>query len=197
MASAANDAFCASNACINVAFQPNVYLTIFDAGESLSDLTAMDAAWALTVTFLLTLSTYFVASSWADTSWGRARLRGLQYGWLADLVDLAEIDGHFTTAFVVTTVQHNGMVLGYEGLLENLTVNSDKEITSLSLLDVTRFTLKVEDAKRSDVEGKPIPRLYLHRQSVQNVAFNVFQYVDEEPSGQLPEESLPAVHGNP
>lgn len=142
-------------------------------------LTAGDAAWALVATLILTVSAFLAASMFADSEFGRSRLRGLQYGWLADLVELAEVEGRFTTAFVVTTAHHDGIILGYEGLLENLTVNSDKEITSVSLLDVSRFTLRIDEAKRTDVAGKPIPRLYLHRPSIQNVAFNVFEYSDE------------------
>jgi hypothetical protein len=196
IASALNDGYCASHACIEVAFEPNVYRTVFQANENLDALNGDDAAWVLSLTLLLTGATYLVASWFVESTFGASRIRGVQYGWLADLVELTEVEGRFTTAFVVTTAQHSGVALGYEGLLENLTVNSDKEITSISLLDASRFTLKVDEGKRTDVAGKPIPRLYLHRSNVQNIAFNVFQFA-EEPAGQAGEESLPAVHGNP
>ncbi|MGQ0531322.1 MAG: hypothetical protein ACT4OF_01350 [Caulobacteraceae bacterium] len=196
VASALNDAHCASHACIPVAFEPNVYRTIFQANDNLDALSGDDAAWVLSVTLLLAGAMYLSASRFAESAFGASRVRGVQYGWLADLVELAEVDGRFTTAFVVTTAQHNGIALGYEGLLENLTVNSDKEITSISLLDASRFTLKVDEGKRNDIAGKPIPRLYLQRSNVLNIAFNVFQFA-EEPTGQGGKESLPAVHGNP
>jgi hypothetical protein len=196
--SAINDAWCASSAsaCVTVSFEPNVYKTLFAAGETLAKLGATDAMWVLAATLLLTIGSYVVASGFEATAFGRRRLRGLQYGWLADLVELAEVEGRFTTAFVVTTATHDGVALGYEGFLENLSVNADKEITSLTLLDVSRFTLDIGEARRTDIDARLIPRLYIPRSSVQNVAFNVFE-LDDEVSGQGWEESLPAVHGNP
>ena len=195
--SAVNDAWCEASECLTVSFEPNVYKTLFAAGDTLTKLSASDATWVLVATLLLTIGAYLIASGFETTSFGRERLRGLQYGWLADLVELAEVEGRFTTAFVVTTATHDGAALGYEGFLENLAVNADKEITSLTLLDVSRFTLNIKEARRTDIDARLIPRLYLPRSSIQNVAFNVFELGDEVTSGQAGEESLPAVHGNP
>ena len=194
--SVGNDIVCATG-CVRVSFEPNVYKILFAAGDGLKGIGAANAAWALVVTLLLTLITYMAASAFESGALGRRQLRGLQYGWLSDLVDVAEVEGRFTTAFIVTTASHDGAALGYEGFLENLTVNSDKEITSVSLIDVSRFSLDIKEGRRTDVPGKLIPRLYLPRSSIQNVAFNVFEWDENLPPGQGSEESLPAVHGNP
>lgn len=162
---------------LHTPFDPNIYHTIAFRTVPANAVGSADVAWTLFVLALLSGVTFALGSSFRAGRWGQTRLNGLLYGWLADLVEEAAGDDRFVTAFVLTTIGHDGTFVGYEGLLENLTVNADKEITSVSLLDATSFVLvvKPEGVSRVPVDRSPIPRIYFEQAEIQNIAFSVIE----------------------
>jgi serine acetyltransferase len=59
-------------------------------------------------------------------------LKGLLYGWLADM-DVGENADEAVLAYVVSDIQEDGTIVGYEGVVANTTTNAEKEITSILL----------------------------------------------------------------
>jgi hypothetical protein len=163
---------------IAVPFQPNMYASMVAIGGH-TPVAGADIAGILVETTVLSLLVYRLAPLLLDKS---ATVRQLRYGWLTDLIEQATPDNRYTTAFVLSSVQNDGVLLGYEGLVENLAFNSDKEIVAVTLLDVSRFAVHVgsKGVRRSDVRRELIPRLYIDKNNFKNVALTVYE-LDTEP----------------
>jgi hypothetical protein len=173
-----NDAVChATSFCIRVPFEPDPYHTLLRAGARHVEIDPPDLAVALASTLALSAAMFGFARPLAETETGRR----IRFGWMADLVESLEGKGRYTTAFVLSTVTAEGAFLGYEGLVENVAVNSEKEITSLTLLEVSRFIVKLKDGKleRFDVERQSIERLFIEKSQFYNVALTVFEDTTE------------------
>ncbi|MGC1304861.1 MAG: hypothetical protein WA840_21030 [Caulobacteraceae bacterium] len=101
------------------------------------------------------------------------------YGWLTDLVAQALEPNRYVTAFIVTDIRQDGAFLGCEGLLENMTIGPEKQITAILLSDCNAFLLRIGDTVTREVVHRPqqIPRLFIEGAHIQNVAFNVFEAV--------------------
>lgn len=107
----------------------------------------------------------------------RARLTVQLYGWLSELVEASRAPDRYVSAFVLTDIEHDGQVLGYEGFLENLSVDSGKQIVSLLLSDSRRFRIRMSDAgvaREALPHEDTIALIYLEREHVRNVAFTVY-----------------------
>ncbi|MDT7935280.1 MAG: hypothetical protein RQ833_11875 [Sphingomonadaceae bacterium] len=131
--------------------------------------------------FLLFLSALTLAS-WI-AGWAAHRLapaKGLLYGWLADMEDAVGGEGgRFVIAYVLSTIENDGVRLGYQGLLRNIILDSEREIRSLVLVDVDRFTHSL--TKRGQVitraiERDPLNLLKLEREDIANAVFEVFEF---------------------
>jgi hypothetical protein len=179
VATAANDLFCEnSNGCFIVPFQPNIYTTLAAASEHAGPTAGIDVAIALLEIAALSLLMYL-----SHRILDRMNVvRALRYGWLAEFVEQARPEGRFSTAFVLTSVRNDGAHLGYEGLIENIAVNSEREITAITLLDANRFVVNVTptDAVRTDIDRTPIDRIFLERANILNIALTVYE--DEDAS---------------
>lgn len=143
------------------------------ASEHGSTATGLDVAYALVAITALSIATYLT-----HLVLDRLQLvKALRYGWLAEFVELAAPEGRFSTAFVLTSVSNDGSHLGYEGLIENIAINSDREITSITLLDANRFVvhLKSDGVDRFDVDRSPIDRIFIERANIKNVALTVYE----------------------
>jgi hypothetical protein len=195
--SAANDAYSTLGLpFVTVDFEPNIYTTMLETTQTGGHAVGLDAAAALSSMLLLSGIIYGSSSIALSTQWGRSMLRPVQYGWLSDFVSEVEPEGRYATAFILTPIEHDGVFLGYEGFIENISVNSDKEITAISLLEVNRFTVTISPngVQRKDVPREAMPRLYLDRENIRNISLTIF----EEPltPEQSPDDELfaqPAV----
>lgn len=107
---------------------------------------------------------------------GVPSVRGLLYGWLAGIIERSRPKGRFVAAYVLSTIEHEGVRVGYQGLIEHVMLDSDREISSLVLRAVDRFTFKL----RGDlvINTRPatrtrLDRLYLEKTQIANVVFQV------------------------
>jgi hypothetical protein len=87
-------------------------------------------------------------------------------------------------AFVLTTTAHDGVVLGYRGLVRSIALDADREIASLVLDEVNRFTLKLHEgglttSQHGDAER--IPSVYLPRASIANAVITVLEVPPADP----------------
>lgn len=166
-----------------VPFEPNVYVEMLNAGRG-DGPGVSGAEVALTLATLLGLSAagYLATARLVTSRLVEGRLRTFLYGWAAHLIEqLREREAGYVrvaTAFVLTKIDHDGLAFGYEGALRNMTLNADKEITSLTLSEVTAFYVKLEAGrfKRTVLAGASrIPTLYLEKGDVRNIAFQIIR----------------------
>ena len=131
----------------------------------------------LVTSSLLTGAMFLVTAVAVELPPTRRFYRFLVYGWLRSLVEAAGDDDQFILAYVVTDVREGARVLGYQGSVLNMTVNADKQITSIVLEDARAFYLRMDDDAVTHI---PIPRdtpfaeLYLDGPQIKNIAFEVY-----------------------
>lgn len=169
--------------CVVLPFDPNVYRVILSQGRaagSPSDTAFLIWLVALLFPALLVAGLAYKASGWR---WVRDARETATFGWLKRWVDLARPANSFIIAYVVTTLEHEGANVAYEGIVENIALDENRSISMLVLSSCDRFLIKVSDNKveRIDVEHTPIPLIQLSSANFVNVALEVFEDVDAAP----------------
>ncbi len=156
----------------------NPYLALIAAARAPTALTSAELASILLGLVGLGIATLLVSARLVRTEAFQRRFAPLLYGWLTDLVRAAASENRVVTAFVLSEIEHEGNFLGYEGVIDTLTLSADKEVIGILLLDCTRFRLQLtgsglarDVARASSV----IPRLYLERAQIKNIAFNIYE----------------------
>ena len=180
-----------SGGCLALAFDPNVYRVILTNGRSAgmpSD--AAFLAWfvALLLPALIVGLVAYRASGWR---WVRDLREGASFGWLKRWVDLARPANSFIIAYVVTTLEHEGANVAYEGIVENIALDDNRAIKMLVLSNCDRFLVRIsaDKVERIDAAHAPIPLIQLEAENFVNVALEVFEDVDAiaEPDGTEPD----------
>jgi len=149
---------------------PNPYLDALRLASGADKAQSLVLPWMLFNLAALTGLTFF-ATQWLL---GRglekyAVVRNALYGWLAEATAVEGAIG-----YVVTSLELDGATIGYEGILEYVTLDSSKQVVSLVLSDCELFTLV---AKGGMVHRVPNPRqtplenIVLHREAIRNMAF--------------------------
>jgi hypothetical protein len=185
------DVFCSHGPCFRVEHEPNVYVVLFTAALTKSAPTAPvtpygRATGTEVVTILLTLVcltwlSFASARATVNRLAGKEAVKGMLYGWLSDLA-VGENDLEAVLAYVVSDVQEDGTVVGYEGVVANMTTNAEKEITSILLDSCEIFYLRVSQrgvSRRESTRDSDIGQLYLDRSHIKNVAFERVKFVDD------------------
>lgn len=179
----------ASLRLIPLPFDPNVYVTLLTAGRAGSDGVLSGGAIAAVLLTLLLLSAigYVATASFITSAWAERHLGSYLYGWAADVIRQVKQPGyiHVATAFVLTSIDGEDTAFGYEGMLQNMTLSSDKEITSITLAQVTAFYVKLEAGqfkRRALPRTSGIPTLYIPKEQIRNVSFTVFAVPADEAS---------------
>ena len=167
---------------LTVDYDPNIYVDLLAAGKPGFTLNGWGIFSFLASLVVLCVGGFLVTLALMSNAAVEKRLSGLLYGWAADLVgQMREKDPKYVrvaTAFVLTTIEHEGAMFGYEGMLQNMALNPDKEIISISLKDVTAFyvDMKPGEFKRTVLtKTEGIPNIYLEKSQIQNVAFSVYR----------------------
>lgn len=167
---------------LSVPFNPNAYAALAATGHetAAAEISGGDIAAILLHLLFLSAAGYLLAI-WAVTSrWAEVHISPFLYGWAAEVVRQVKEPGyvHLVTAFVLTSIDGEETAFGYEGLLQNMTLSSDKEITSITLTQVTAFfvELKAGEFKRRALPNTSgIPNLYIPKDQIRNVSFTVFR----------------------
>lgn len=173
---------------------PNPYVTILGLKDAVPGEGAI--AMILTLFCLQSVLAFALVGHVIRKDVSKGHYTRALYGWLSDLVEKSGRPERYVTAFVLTGVEKDGRFLGYEGLLENMALTSDKQIASVMLTDVSMFyvTLEGDQVGRTDVKrSRPIPSLTIAASEIKNVAFQVFELVSEDEFENLPAE--PADEG--
>lgn len=101
---------------------------------------------------------------------------GSLYGWAAQILEEATTPAHVINAFILSDVESGGTYLGYEGVLTDLRMNGDGEITSVTIRQCERFTIEISNGKvvRSPLKRPVIPYFVIEADNIKNIALNVY-----------------------
>ncbi len=107
-----------------------------------------------------------------------ALFRFLYGTWSGMLAQLAPEEGYtkHLAAYIVTDMENEGRWIGYEGEVESLSLNSDKQITHLTLSNSKAFylTAGLYSLTHDVVERqRAIPRILIDKAQIKNLAFQV------------------------
>lgn len=110
--------------------------------------------------------------------------KSLVYGPLADVIESANGDDKFITAFVVTKIAEGGRFVGYQGVVDSLFRDDDRFPCKVVLKDVVPFYINftADEPIRQDT-NQVIDWLVLHSGDWHNIAFRVYQLVDDREEG--------------
>ncbi len=168
------DVYCAQGgSCLRVSYDPNAYATLFNVALLRQPVTGLEAFSLLFTIIALTAASFFITRRIAAAPATATALRGVLYGWLADVVVASGAD-EAVLAYVLSDVQDDGTLVGYEGVVANMTTNADKEVTSVLLSSCETFYLRVTASgvlRRKAIRTSRIPQLYLDRSRIKNIAF--------------------------
>lgn len=162
------DLACFRVACTQVSYNPNVYEEVFlHTG-------ARRLSIPYTLSYVLALS---CAAFWCSLQTRRLLfVRRATYGWLEPLLSQQSNDRTFVAAFVLTGIEHEGVLLGYEGVVEAINLGDNKEIINISLSSASRFLVRIgsDSMQRVPVDGT-MPMLTIDRSQIANIAFEVIE----------------------
>ena len=149
---------------------PNPYLDALKLASGADHHKSLALPWILINLAALTGATFLATQGLLGWSLQRhALVRNALYGWLAEATAVEGAIG-----YVVTNLELDGAAVGYEGILDYVTLDSSKQVVSLVLSDCELFTLV---AKGGMVHRVPNPRqtslenIVLHREAIRNMAF--------------------------
>lgn len=170
----------------------NPYLLFVESTE----LSALDAAWVLFsgLAFLAIMAviTGFLTGRAALAIAGKSRF----YGPLSDIVESAKGDDKFITAYVLSKIQNDERLIGYQGTVDSLYRDGDRFPSKVVLKDVVPFYLRFgESAPERDEADQLIDWLVLSADDWHNIAFRVYQLVEETPDGASPAAAEDAKEG--
>ena len=169
-----------SGQCLALGFDPNVYRVILTNGRSagtLSDGAFLSWFVSLLLPALIVGLVAYRANAWR---WVRDLREPASFGWLKRWVDLARPANSFIIAYVVTTLEHEGANVAYEGIVENIALDDNRAIKMLVLSSCDRFLVRIsaDKVERIDTEHATIPLIQLEAANFINVALEVFEDVD-------------------
>ncbi|MBS87866.1 MAG: hypothetical protein KKB67_09795 [Alphaproteobacteria bacterium] len=141
---------------------------------------AIDLAWA----FLSGLLLLSLLAALIGLMVGRAAIKwmdkSLIYGPIADVIESANGDDKFITAYVISKMSEGTRFVGYQGTVDSLFRDDDRFPTKVVLKDVVPFYLELGDDSPVRKEAKQvIDWLVMTADDWHNIAFRVFQLVDD------------------
>lgn len=163
--------------CVSVTFDPNVYRAIIKSEATLKSPADIAVFWW----FLSLLSTAVVVGFLGRWLAGRTRiqkiLQRVNFGWLYPIVQDALPANRFILAYVVTSLEHEGANVSYEGVVEHVALDESRAITMIALSSCDKFLVKISasSVKRIDIGQTQIPLLQLCGDKIVNVALEIME----------------------
>jgi hypothetical protein len=164
---------------------PNPYYLAWRLAGADGLATSTAFAWILGLLTVLCGATYGATRWVMGSRMGRSDLIGAAlYGWFWQI---EKTRGAY--AYVLTQFEGDNGAVGYQGALESVTLDADKQLSSLVLADAELFSIKV------DVEGKVVRtatpradnklRVLLTRTEIRNIAYTPIVYEDDVAPGEM------------
>lgn len=103
----------------------------------------------------------------------------LFHGPLKGVLDKADGPNAFITAYVLTKIEHEGTLLGYEGPVASITRDEDRLPTRVILREARPFTMKIDGPRTTrEEQGSPIDWLILSATDWHNISLRVYVIED-------------------
>lgn len=103
------------------------------------------------------------------------------YGPMAEVFAKTGSDQDFIIAYVLTTIEQEGALIGYQGTVVSLLRDADRFPAKVVLKDASVFRLVMAEGRPMRREaGETIDWIALSAEQWHNIAFKVFKVVDEE-----------------
>jgi hypothetical protein len=110
------------------------------------------------------------------------------FGWLYPIIEKAAPPENYINAYVVTKIENGSDTLGYEGTVENLVLDEQRQIVGVTLINVSTFYLRMNQKGIHRVNAKSnLPHLVLRESDYHNVALVVIR--DETVPGEPSEDA--------
>ncbi|KQV58619.1 MULTISPECIES: hypothetical protein [unclassified Caulobacter] len=149
---------------------PNPYVVALGLNGAADRYREFGLFWALLNLTALSAATFGATRLVIDWRLRKhSRIRGALYGWMSEAT-ISE----GAIAYVVTTLELDGAAVGYEGLVEYMTLDSSKQIVSLVLSDCELFTMVAKGGMVHRVRNpreEPLENIVLGREAIRNIAF--------------------------
>lgn len=98
------------------------------------------------------------------------------FGWLYPIIEKASPAENYINAYVVTKIENGSDTLGYEGTVENLVLDEQRQIVGVTLVNVATFYLRMnKDGVRRINAKSNLPHLVLRASDYHNVALVVIR----------------------
>jgi len=98
------------------------------------------------------------------------------FGWLYPIIEKASPAENYINAYVVTKIENGSDTLGYEGTVENLVLDEQRQIVGVTLINVATFYLRMnKDGIRRINAKSNLPHLVLRASDYHNVALVVIR----------------------
>jgi hypothetical protein len=141
------DAFCRNHACVALGFEPDAYArlaTLLRSGgtDIRSSILVYEMGWLVA----LCAATFQVARMLTirDLRRGeRSHVAGQLYRWLALYARDVRSGDAAVTAYVLTKLRHEDLAIGYRGVVSEVSLTSEGEVSSITLAAVDRFGLRL------------------------------------------------------
>lgn len=159
---------------------PNPYVLAIGLGHVPASQAGLGVAWILVALSIMCLVTYASTRSFMSSRLARTRTVGANlYGWFWQI---EETRGAF--AYVLTNFESEDWSTGYWGIMEYVTLDSERQISTIVLAEAEAFTMAV-DKKTGDLRRQPSSRpgrklrVYLTKAEIRNIAFVPVVYDDD------------------
>ena len=98
------------------------------------------------------------------------------FGWLYPIIEKASPAENYINAYVVTKIENGSDTLGYEGTVENLVLDEQRQIVGVTLINVATFYLRMnKNGVRRINANSSLRHLVLRASDYHNVALVVIR----------------------
>lgn len=170
--------FCAvAKRCLTLGFDPDVYRAILigKAPTGISDFAIV--SWLLAL-LLPSILMFLVSLGASQLKFVRNFREASTFGWLKAVVDRRNGNDGFILAYVVTSMEKDGVFVAFEGILENFALDDNKAFAMIVLSQCERFTVRIENSRFYRDSGEAgqnkIPLIQIEAKNFKNVALEVF-----------------------
>lgn len=186
-------AFCEYGGVCIGSGEPNPYAVLLHAGDGAVPASSWEIMWTLVTLVLLTVGTMAVTHHEV----GKGTFAPLLYGWMADVLRDSARDDRYVIAYILTDIKKGeDHLVGYQGLLDDMNLGSDKNIVSVTLTDAAPFYVKLGDEKLERIyaaKETPFARLHFEKDEIKNIVLDVREFQAEEDEAADAEGARPAT----
>ena len=185
---AAQDVYCSAHSCFDLGFDPDAYASAARLiGSDRPEIRSATILYELVELVLLCVASFLAAKALTarDLRQGdRSYVAAVLYRWLGPYVrDISRRDGAIN-AYVITRMRHEGMALGYRGVVNEISLNADGEINSITLYAAERFGLVLgatqTPEQRTPVLSGLLGLVHIPGREIENVALTAFSLAEAE-----------------